>query len=83
MLGKSVETPEVKAFLAELGVVKPLSIDRDVGGAYVKRPSLGVDLFFQDPARTSSPACASLPHGILVLFYCFYFPSLSRKLERG
>jgi hypothetical protein len=90
LMAKSVNTPEIKTFLADLGETKPLTIDPDFGGADVSRPLLGFSLFFRDPARTKSPVCASLPRGILVLAGCFFYSEghegykqFSGKLPRG
>jgi hypothetical protein len=90
LLAKSVNTTEVKSLLASLGESAPLKINSDVGGAYVSRQQLGVSLFFQDPPRASNPTYHSLPKGILILYYCFFYSEghegykqFTGKLPRG
>jgi len=90
LLAKDVNTPEVKAFLASLGVTETLQIDPDFGGADVSRPLLGFSLLFKDPARTKSRLAAGLRRGILILTGCFFYSEghegyrqFAGKLPRG
>jgi hypothetical protein len=90
LLGKPVDSPEVKVFLVNLDATENLEIDPDDGTAYISREELGFSLLFKEAGWIKNPSYASLPKNTLVFVSCFYYAEghegyrqFSGELPRG